>query len=199
MANPWNPYHEPCKISDHLHERKYQHNSFLRNLTRRNQDRNTYPNHPDVDISDAVTYYLLEVEVPGVKDLTCIQVYRSSPRGLTITGSTSRPWDITEAGIAPADVKDNISYVVNGPVRKHVRAHKEDQDAKVDLIVDAYVPPRLMVGERRIGSFRRDFHFSTSVDMGNITCNLEAGLLQVKLPKKNDISFESNGRLTVDL
>jgi HSP20 family molecular chaperone IbpA len=197
MANSWDLHGDPFEIVDHLHERKHQHNSFLRNLTRRNPNPNTYPNHPDVDISDAITHYIVEVEVPGVKEPTSIQVYWSSWRSLVITGSTPRPLDITEATIAVADIDENINSDANSPAGRIAEARKDERGVNANLVAGAEVPPFLIAGERRIGSFRRDLQFPVGVDMGHIKCKLEAGLLQIEIPKKHEVSFYGTGKVTV--
>lgn len=199
MANPWELYNEPFEIVDHLHERKHQHNSFLRSLTHRTPDPNTYPNHPEVDISDAITHYLVEVEVPGVKDPTLIQVYWSSSRSLAITGSTSRSPEVAEASTTSANIGEDMSHVANSPVETDFKALENEQDLKTSLAVGADVPPWLIVGERRIGSFRRDFEFPAGVEMGHITCKLEAGLLRVKLPKKHEFSFHGTAEIPIEV
>ena len=43
--------------------------------------------------------------------------------------------------------------------------------------------PMLLVGERRIGPFRRQLFFPDEVDKEGLVAKLEAGLLKLKVPK----------------
>jgi HSP20 family molecular chaperone IbpA len=88
--NPYTLYEPPLELVDHQHERLYQHNTFLSVMTRRKPNQKTYPNHPDVDISDAITHYLIELEVPGLKDADAITLNWTSSRSLVVVGSTFR-------------------------------------------------------------------------------------------------------------
>ncbi len=44
--------------------------------------------------------------------------------------------------------------------------------------------PSLLVGERRIGPFRRHFNFPMDVEMGKLKAKLESGLLLIRVPKE---------------
>jgi HSP20 family molecular chaperone IbpA len=65
-AHPHTYYELLLSLLDHPHERLHQHKTFSGKVARKNPDQKAYPNHPDVDISDANSYYLVELEVPGV-------------------------------------------------------------------------------------------------------------------------------------
>ena len=56
------------ELADHMHENLHQHNTFLGAMAHRKPNQKTHPNHLDVDISDNDTYYLVDLEVPGIKD-----------------------------------------------------------------------------------------------------------------------------------
>jgi hypothetical protein len=74
-------------------------------------------------------------------------------------------------------------------------ALKDPQHQFHDMSED--YPPHLIVGERRIGSFRREFYFSVDVDVGKVEARLKAGLLCVKVPKKPHLDLKGAGKVRV--
>ena len=59
------------------------------------------------------------------------------------------------------------------------------------------MPPWLILGERRIGSFRREFSFPVDVDMEKLSAKLEAGLLTIKVPKRINSYPRGSGKLKI--
>ena len=59
------------------------------------------------------------------------------------------------------------------------------------------MPPWLILGERRIGSFRREFNFPVDVDMEKLSAKLEAGLLTIKVPKRINSYPRGSGKLKI--
>jgi HSP20 family molecular chaperone IbpA len=195
-ANPYALYEPPLEFVDHQHERLHQHNTFLGMLSRRRPDQKTYPNHPDVDISDAITHYLIELEVPGIKDAEAISINWTSFKSLVVAGSTFRSWEPKAKGIEPEAVSE--SGKSNGAVGLDDKALKETpkkaEDASTNT--DEY-PPYLVVGERKIGSFRREFHFPVDVDVKKVEAKLEAGLLRIRVPRKSHMDLKGSGKVKV--
>ena len=107
-GNPVFSYDFPLPpYADHQHDRRHQHQSFLGVLAHRQPDQIVAPNHPDVDLSDAIDHFLIELEVPGIKDAKDITCQWTSWRTLVISGSTTRSWQ------SPAE-KINVSANQNG-------------------------------------------------------------------------------------
>jgi HSP20 family molecular chaperone IbpA len=65
---------------------------FIGVVARKNSDQKAYPNDLDVDISDAISYYLIELEVPGIKNTDTVTLNWTSWRSLVVTGSYFRSW-----------------------------------------------------------------------------------------------------------
>jgi HSP20 family molecular chaperone IbpA len=191
-ANPYASYEPPLEFVDHQHERLHQHNTFLGVIARKRPDQKIYPNHPDVDISDAITYYLIEVEVPGIKDAGAITLNWTSFKSLVVAGSTFRSWD-PKTSVDPKLANDG-EKTKNG-VGLDVRAFKDAKD-KANDVNDEW-PPYLVVGERRIGSFRREFHFPVDIDVGKVEAILMAGLLCIKVPRKSHMDLQGAGKVKV--
>ena len=198
-ANPYALYEPPLELVDHQHERLHQHNTFLGTITRRRPDQKTYPNHPDVDISDAITHYLIELEVPGVKDADAITIKWTSFKSLVVAGSTLRSWEPKKTDIHPAAgaADDGEKLKAKNGVGLDVKAlrdahKKSDQDGASDEW-----PPYLIVGERKIGSFRREFHFPVEIDVKKVEARLEAGLLRIYVPRKSHEDLKESGKVKV--
>ncbi|KAK5195507.1 hypothetical protein LTR99_002029 [Exophiala xenobiotica] len=147
-------YDLPPPLVDNLHERHHQHQSLMEYIARRHPRPEEHPNQPDVDFRDAINEYLVEVEVPGIKKPDEVTVSWTGSRSLLVTGQTYRPdYGIPET----ADVEEDKDKPQAGGIH-------------------------LLVGERRIGPFRRYINFPTDVE--NVGVTLEAGLLKIKAPKK---------------
>jgi HSP20 family molecular chaperone IbpA len=182
MGMPVFPYAIPMSFVDHPHERLHQHNSFMGVLARRVPEQTNYPNHLDCDISDATNHYLLDVEVPSIKDPNAITCAWLGPQTLFVKGTTTRPWEPAYAADKQPDgdkgdlpAEEGEAGVEHGEGRV-LKKTPEDQD---DL------PPWLLIGERRIGTFSRQFNFPEEVETGEMKAGLEAGLLRLKVPKKH--------------
>ena len=193
FANPYALYEPPLEFVDHQHERLHQHNTFLGVLGRKRPDQKTYPNHPDVDISDANTHYLIELEVPGVKDAEAITINWTSFKSLVVAGSTFRSWE-PKAKVDPVSMAESENAAKNG-VGLDVKAMKDAKD-KAEEASDKW-PPYLIVGERKIGSFRREFHFPVEIDVKKVEARLEAGLLRIYVPRKSHMDLKGSGKVKV--
>jgi HSP20 family molecular chaperone IbpA len=147
-------YDLPPPLVDNPHERSHQHQSLIQYLARRHPRPDDHPNQPDLDFRDAVKEYLVEVEVPGIKKPSEVVVSWTGSRSLLLTGNTPRP-----------------DY--GNPENTEVEEEKDKPHAE---------GIHLMVGERRIGAFRRYVNFPTDVE--NVSVTLEAGLLKIRAPKK---------------
>jgi len=107
-----------------------------------------------VDFRDAIKEYLIEIEVPGIKKPSEVTVSWTGARSLLLTGTLGRP-----------------DY--GSPENAEVEEEKLNPHAG---------GTHLLVGERRIGPFRRYINFPTEVE--NVSVTLEAGLLKIRAPKK---------------
>jgi HSP20 family molecular chaperone IbpA len=196
-ANPYALYEPPLEFVDHQHERLHQHNTLLGVMARRRPDQKTYPNHPDVDISDAITHYLIELEVPGIKDAEAITINWTSFKSLVVAGTTFRSW---EPKAAKVDLQAaNESEKSKNGVGLDVKALKDAQNKAEDAAAaaaDEY-PPYLVVGERMIGAFRREFHFPVDIDVKKVEAKLEAGLLRIYVPRKSHMDLKGSGKVKV--
>jgi len=147
-------YDLPPPLVDNLHERSHQHQSLAQYLARRHPRPEDHPNQPDVDFRDAIKEYLVEVEVPGTKKPSELTVSWTGSRSLLVTGNVVRP-----------------DY--GSPDNAEVEEEKEKPHAG---------GIHLLVGERRVGPFRRYINFPTDVE--NVSVTLEAGLLKIRAAKK---------------
>jgi len=156
-------YDLPPPLVDHQHERPHQHQSLLQYLSHRHPRPEEHPNQPDVDIRDAVTEYLVEIEVPGIKDPKDVSVSYTSDRSILISGTVARP----DYGY-PEEASDQESL--------------SRRDSKGQWKEPTPHGVHLLVGERKIGPFRRYLNFPSDVE--KVTVKLDAGLLKIRAPKK---------------
>jgi HSP20 family molecular chaperone IbpA len=147
-------YDFPPPLVDHIHERHHQHQNVLEYMTRRHPKPTDHPNQPDVDFRDNITEYFVEVEVPGIKNPKDISVTWTGHKALVVSGTVERPQYADEDGAVAA---------TTGGESKKPEQH-------------------VLVGERRLGPFRRYINFPTDVE--NVKVSLEAGLLKIRAPKK---------------
>jgi HSP20 family molecular chaperone IbpA len=50
--------------------------------------------------------------------------------------------------------------------------------------------PFLVIGERRIGSFRREFHFQMDIVVEKVEAKLEAGLFRARVRRKSHMDLK---------
>ena len=152
-------------VVDHMHQRLHQHQPLVR-FNRKPVDPSTYPNHPDVDIRDAGHEYLIEIEVPGIKDPDKISCQWTGSKSIVVSGTTERPaWSVQPETRNTGDV----------PTRDAQSKGSSSQPTK----------PFLLIGERRIGPWQRHISFPFDVKPEGLHANLEAGLLKLRVPQKS--------------
>lgn len=123
----------------------------------------------------------MEVEVPGIKKADDISVHWTSNKSLVISGNINRPpWDKESETSVPAESTGTRSK--HGEYKSPF--HPE--------------PPYLLVGERKIGAFRRVLNFPVEVDMDKMTARLEAGLLRLKVPKHDDVKPKQDTKVNIE-
>ncbi|EXJ57012.1 hypothetical protein A1O7_07356 [Cladophialophora yegresii CBS 114405] len=159
-------YDYPPPLVDNAHERHHQHQSLVQYLARRHPRPEDHPNQPDLDFRDAIKEYLIEVEVPGIRKPDEITVSWTGHRALVLTGKVERP---------DYGTPENAKVEEEQPEHSAGGVH-------------------LLVGERRVGPFRRYINFPTDVE--NVSVTLEAGLLKIRAPKKG---FSEVAKAKVDV
>lgn len=194
-AHPYAYYEPPFELVEHPHERLHQHNTFLGVMTRRKSNQKAYPNHPDVDVSDAISYYLIELEVPGIKDAGAIALHWTSSRSFVVTGSTFRTWEPEDRPDSSSE--SNVANPRDGTTVGVGLGTRSLKDARDKTDYGDLLPPYLVIGERKIGSFRREFHFPVEVEVENTEAKLVAGLLSIKVPKKSHMYLKGSGKVKV--
>ncbi|KAK0970548.1 hypothetical protein LTR54_017939 [Friedmanniomyces endolithicus] len=153
------PLPVPLLVND-AHERTHQHQSFVASLAGRHPRPQAYPNAPDIDIRDAGTDYLIDIEVPGIKSTADLHLHWMGNRGCMLTGDVRRPGEAAPQfeGVDPKDL--------TGIAKRQ-----------------ALALPHLLIGERRLGFFKRVFTLPIEVEADKISAKLEAGLLSLKVAK----------------
>lgn len=163
----------PVPLVDHPHQRFHQHHTLLDSLLGRKSHPEAHPNYPDIDMRSTAQEYLIEVEVPGIKDASELSVEWTSSRSLVVCGISERPqWEQNA-------LKDE-NRLPSGPVTSKTGTRDEHGEWKAP---EGGSEQLLLIGERRIGPFRRHFSFPVDVDAETLSAKLESGLLRLRVPK----------------
>lgn len=181
-------YGAPYPLVDHPHERTHQHQSFWRSLSHKGPDPKLYPNYPDVDFRDATTDYLVEIEVPGVKDTNEIKCQWTSTKSLVVSGSVNRPaWK--------ASAQDSTAK----PEQEKADEQLGTRDAHGDYKPAEQHEPYVLIGERKIGAFRRSFYFPVDVETDKLSAKLEAGVLRLRVPKRGYAVPKHDSKVNIEV
>lgn len=189
MPIPLYGYDAPPTLADRPHAREHQHMTYLQYLARKQPDPAQYPNYPDVDIRDGVSHYLIEIECPGVKNAADIHCQWTSRRHLTVTGTVGRPEYVS----VMSEDNDPIALMPKLCREKDIPAQQQENGKAKER------PVYLILGERRIGSFRRNFTFPVDVEQEQMSAKLEAGLLRIVLPKKQHHVPQGTGKINIEV
>ncbi|KAK4543209.1 hypothetical protein LTR36_005759 [Oleoguttula mirabilis] len=195
----YNDMLQPLQFVDHPQQRLHQHQSLLNILAHKTPDQRHIPNRPDVDVSDMGGHYLLELEVPGVKDPDAISCQFTSWRCLVVTGTTTRGWHHQQQAKENGTGEDTNGFAkltrqITGDLAKTKTA---EEAAAKKAEAEASLLPELINAERRIGAFRRQFNFPEDVDMEKLTAKLDAGLLSIHLPKRHHSAPKGSGKVKI--
>lgn len=150
---------------------------------RRTNGRTNRAFSPRFDVFETEEAYHLYGDLPGMQDKKSVSLEFSDERTLLITGRLERkPIPSTapttekrrsrNPTVEDTDDEDDFS-VVSGE-------HHE----KEEWVVEEKVEERkVWLSERVFGHFQRSFSFPTPVDLEAVTAKLEAGLLEIVVPK----------------
>jgi len=146
---------------------------------------------PATDIRETMRAYHIEIETPGVTDKEQILIQWMSPHTILVQGEARRPKNIglldetdgsrewegegdgwpTEAGHGK---EEDGAPLMRTPSRETIEA---------ELLADSM--PTVLLGERRLGSWRRTFTLPDDVEMKELRARLVGGLLRLDLPKRS--------------
>lgn len=198
MEPPVSSFDVPMYV-DHAHERRRQHTTFLGVIARQAPNQKGHPNYPDVDISDGLSHFYIDIEVPGVNDPEALTLEWKGPRCFILSGTATRPRTYLEHFHGPSKSIDTQESGKSESLKRveKVTSH-ENGDSKKDVDDGVNLPPWLVVAERKIGFFRREFQFPVEVEMDRLVAKLEAGLLRVDVPKKVSRAHAESGKVKIE-
>jgi len=149
---------------------------------------------PSFDVYETETAYYLTGELPGLSDKRAINIEFSDDRSLLIQGRVERPsFKPTIEPSSPTQTKEEKRRSLNPTVED---TEDEDDFAVVHQKKDEHPkqpqqqpkvekdPRKVWVSERTFGNFQRSFSFPQPVDIENVTASLNAGLLNITVPKR---------------
>jgi len=135
-----------------------------------------YIHTPPVDIRETPTEFSVDLELPGVADKSSISIQWTSSRTFVVEGWIKRP--NIESGKAAAEQTNGTAKQPD--VTKEQPARSETNGTDVLHVQD----DGLVLAERVTGHYVRNFDFPVDVDIKGMKATLEAGLLTIRVPKK---------------
>ncbi len=148
------PMLTPLVIVLDIHERYLQHRGLWRALSLRKPNQELVPNHPDADIIDYLNHYIVEVEVPGIKDVSKLQVTWLDANTLVVRGTIQR-FRPRQDAIDTANHHPGKTDAHEGIVEPWETEKLNGEDGQKEH----HHRPYEVVQERRLGSFERHFWF----------------------------------------
>ncbi|EXJ82076.1 hypothetical protein A1O1_08145 [Capronia coronata CBS 617.96] len=150
---------------------------------------------PPTDIRETMRAYHIEIETPGVLDKNDIVIQWLSPHTLLVQGDIRRPKNIglldpkegeriwegegegwaQETGHAKAATDEDDG----GPIQRTLSRETVEAELRADAI------PTILLGERKLGPWRRTFTLPEDVEMKELKARLDGGLLRIDLPKRS--------------
>jgi len=172
-------YHQPhTTYIDHPHAHAqmshllpHLHNPFAAH--HKGQLPHNYIHTPPVDIRQTPTDFYLDLELPGVTDKSSVSIQWTSTRTFLVEGWINRP---------NVDSAKPVAKQTNGSANPPNSAG--DEPTKSETNGDAVVDDGLVLAERVTGHYARNFDFPVDVDMKGMKATLDAGLLTIRVPKK---------------
>jgi len=170
--------------------------------TPRQHNRSNPAFSPRFDVYETADAYHLDGDLPGVSDKATIGIEFSDERTMNISGRVERTRQqpaekhdekkeeavvmerkrSLQPTVEDTDDEDDFSIVSASSTKKSEQqqvAKSEEQSAK-----PAAHERKFWVSERTFGNFQRTFSFPSPVDLEKVSAKLEAGLLQIVVPKK---------------
>ncbi|MCJ1314067.1 hypothetical protein MMC25_007747 [Agyrium rufum] len=181
----------PPPLIDNLHQRQHQHRSLLQYWLNVHPAPELHPNQPDVDIRESTKAYYIDVEVPSFRNISEFELVWTGKHSLLLQGTVNRPpivLPLEKSSSAQPGVEASTKPEAKKPqdTKTTDKDHASTGKAAPAAAAEEDAPsPRitLIVGERRIGAFRRHFHFPDEIDKDSVNVHLEAGVLTVWVQK----------------
>ncbi|KAI5854571.1 HSP20-like chaperone [Tricharina praecox] len=198
--------HEDSQSSQHKPTSTTHSSAPRPTPTPRQHNRSNRAFTPRFDVYETADAYHLDGDLPGVSDKTSIGIEFSDERTLSISGRVSRIRQPVEEKheenkkggeesttmerrrslqptVEDTDDEDDFSIVSHTSNKK---SSEQQQVAKSEGTTTKPAGPetKTWVTERTFGNFQRTFNFPTPVDLEKVTAKLEAGLLQIVVPKR---------------
>jgi HSP20 family molecular chaperone IbpA len=145
---------------------------------------------PRFNVTETETSYILEGELPGVRDKESINVVWLQNKALVVHGTIESAVAATTPAPAQADEAKDANTTQPGASDGKPPAEHKGGRSKITF-------PRQLLHERHIGPFERSFTFPDEVDMDNMKASLTDGLLSIVVPKKSQ-SAASDKRVPVE-
>lgn len=131
---------------------------------------------PNFDVHETDAAFVLEGELPGLENKSCVNIEFTDDNTLLIRGRIERRAHSPPAGdVEAGEKKENGKQEGKGKqVVKKDESMKEKENSGV----------RYWVAERSVGEFQRSFSFPGQVEVESVKASLEDGVLRIVVPKR---------------
>jgi len=135
---------------------------------------------PAIDIRESKHNYYLDIELPGIGPSDKFKIRWVNSQTLLLETKIERP------KIVEDEARDIVADAEPGK-ETNAQSNADKTDEATSKIKDGHKEKdiALTVHERRLGSFARAFSFPTAVSHENLEAHLHAGLLRIKVPRKD--------------
>lgn len=165
-----------------------QHHPFFRS-----QNLNLTSFTPNFDVKETKDSYVLDGEIPGVKDKSSLDLSFVDANTLVIKGRVERtsesgnPSSDTTTVTEPTEKEATTNYhapsveAEEGETNTSSAVTKSQTSNEIEKKEDG---DKYWVRERYVGEFQRAFSFPQSVDHDAVKASLKDGILSIVVPKK---------------
>lgn len=172
--------------------------------TPRQHNRSNPAFSPRFDVYETADAYHLNGDLPGVSDKATIGIEFSDERTMSVSGRVDRirqqPVEkhdekkdesvamerkrSLQPTVEDTDDEDDFSIVSASSTKKSEQQKQQVLKSEEHPAKPAAPERKFWVSERTFGNFQRTFSFPSPVDLQKVSAKLEAGLLQIVVPKK---------------
>ncbi|KAF8423419.1 heat shock protein 30 [Tirmania nivea] len=157
---------------------------------------------PSFDVIETKDAYILEGELPGLRDKRAVDIEFTNHQTLLVKGKIEATAAQSEAKQITSGEKHHEEVTrPKTPPKPTVEDDIDEDDKKSNIPTSTTVsrqekkseqPPekeqiRYWISERTIGSFQRTFSFPGLVDQDKVTAKLENGVLTIVVPKRQKL------------
>ncbi|KAL7267659.1 hypothetical protein RUND412_009747 [Rhizina undulata] len=136
---------------------------------------------PNFDLHETPKAYVLEGQLPGLKDKSNVNIEFTNAQTLFISGKIERSNSRT-----PGDGEHGEQTEIDEEGSGKENTTAGQTGTAVQKESDSGARTKYWLSERIVGEFQRSFSFPGNIDIDAVKASLEHGILKVVVPKKEE-------------